>query len=111
MEKKKSVISLEIGNGFLQHRYFPFEGMMTNLRVGLLTPTDDYIAPHCWAKVEPNQETRQIEVSIYRPVLPGRTNGNILLFKITIDSVNNTYSLISHYPTKYKRVTLIATRG
>lgn len=110
MLKKKSVIALEIGDGFLQHRYFPFQGLMKSLTVGGLTPADPYIAPHCWAGVIPNQDTRQIVVDIYRPVIPGKKSGNILLFKITIDSVNNTYSLISYYPTKYKRITLIAHR-
>lgn len=48
MEKKTNVISLEIGDGFRQHRPFPFEGRMATLRVGRLTPTDPYIAPHCF---------------------------------------------------------------
>lgn len=111
MEKKTNVISLEIGDGFRQHRPFPFEGRMATLRIGRLTPTDPYIAPHCFAEVVPNHETRKIVVAIYRPVLPGRKSGNILLFKITIDADDNTYSLISYYPTKYKRITLIVTRG
>lgn len=107
---KKNVIALEVGDGFLQHRPFPFEGHMAGLGFGGLTAGDRYIAPHCFGSVKVLAEAGEIVMDVYRPRLVGRLNGNIRLFELRIRPAEGTYSLVSHYPSDYKRLVLVATR-